>query len=409
MQFSPQQEKALAEMASWFRTGNHKQQPFFYLAGYAGTGKTTLARYLTEGIDGDVLFAAYTGKAALQLTKSGCQASTIHSLTYSLVRPDEGRIAELKEQLETATPSSRETIIHQLNELGKPRFTLNTESKLASDSTALLVLDECSMIDEDMAKDILSFGKPVLILGDPGQLPPVSGAGYFTSRTPDVMLTEIHRQARDNPIIALSLYIREHGTVPQNFSEESGGFGAIHAAGDRLLSYDQILCGKNATRLHRNGMVRRLMGFTSPLPQEGDKLIILRNDRERGLFNGLFAEANSFPSESGSVNFSLYMDFTTELGVEFRDTEVFSGYFEEYENPGLLKQIPFYLRQGKVEADYGYALTVHKAQGSQWPHVLVIDDGMYRWGPKYEKQRRQWLYTAVTRAQESVKVVRMRQ
>ena len=57
------------------------------------------------------------------------------------------------------------------------------------------------MVDEDLGRDLLSFGKPVLVLGDPAQLPPVKGGGFFTEAEPDVMLTEVHRQAADNPII----------------------------------------------------------------------------------------------------------------------------------------------------------------------------------------------------------------
>ena len=66
------------------------------------------------------------------------------------------------------------------------------------------MIDECSMVDEELGRDLLSFGKPILVLGDPAQLPPVKGGGFFTETAPDVMLTEIHRQAEGSAIIRAS-------------------------------------------------------------------------------------------------------------------------------------------------------------------------------------------------------------
>ena len=157
----------------------------FRLFGYAGVGKTTLARHVAEHAAGEALFAAFTGKAALVLRSKGCDgASTIHSLIYTRRRGQERR---------------------------RRRFTLNKDG-LAS-KASLIVIDECSMVDEELGRDLLSFGKPILVLGDPAQLPPVKGGGFFTESEPDVMLTEIHRQAADNPIIRLSQIIRTGGEV----------------------------------------------------------------------------------------------------------------------------------------------------------------------------------------------------
>ena len=164
-------------VSNWLKDKNGPQ--VFRLFGWAGTGKSTLARYLAEGVRG-VKYAAFTGKAALVMRKKGCRgASTIHSLIYTLVSEKEG----------------------------EPRFALDPESEAAS--ADLIVIDEVSMVDEALATDLLSFGTKVLVLGDPFQLPPVQGAGFFTMAEPDIMLTEIHRQARDNPIIRMSVDIRE--------------------------------------------------------------------------------------------------------------------------------------------------------------------------------------------------------
>src|SRR5215210_9157695 len=189
MTWSPQQDAALKAVADWLRRGD---QPVFRLFGYAGTGKTTLARHIAEGVDGEVAFGAYTGKAALVLRTKGCpDASTIHSMIYRSRESDEGG----------------------------PQFVLNRQSPVARAS--LIIIDECSMVDEELGRDLLSFGQPVLVLGDPAQLPPVKGGGFFTEGEPDVMLTEVHRQARDNPIIRLSMVVREGGRLPHGRHGES--------------------------------------------------------------------------------------------------------------------------------------------------------------------------------------------
>ena len=146
MQFSPEQDKALIEVDRWLKAGDRQ---IFRLFGYAGTGKTTLARHLAEGVEGDVLFAAFTGKAAQVLRSKGAKkASTIHSLIY---RP------KGEEAVEDEETGKTEVL---------PMFSLNRQSPLAKAS--LIIIDECSMVDEDLGRDLLSFGTPVLVLGDPG-------------------------------------------------------------------------------------------------------------------------------------------------------------------------------------------------------------------------------------------------
>ena len=187
--WSPQQDQALKNIATWLKAG-HPQ--IFRLFGYAGTGKTTLARHIAEGIDGDVVFAAYTGKAALVLRNKGCDdARTIHSLIYRAQDVD----AEV------------------------PSFVINEQSP--ANEAALIIIDECSMVDEELGRDLLSFGRPVLVLGDPAQLPPVKGGGFFTEAEPDFMLTEVHRQEADNPIVRMSMIVREGGRLERGTYGES--------------------------------------------------------------------------------------------------------------------------------------------------------------------------------------------
>ena len=187
MEFSPQQDEALQAVARWLKTGKPQ---LFRLFGYAGTGKTTLARYFAEHVDGQVQFAAFTGKAA-QVLRSQGRGQRPHHPFADLPAKGRGMVAD---EVTGKTSMS-------------PTFSLNRQSPISR--AKLVVIDECSMVDEQLGRDLISFGTPILVLGDPGQLPPISGGGFFTDHEPDFLLTEIHRQARDNPILRLALDVRE--------------------------------------------------------------------------------------------------------------------------------------------------------------------------------------------------------
>ena len=142
------------------------------------------------------------------------------------------------------------------------------------------------MVDEELGRDLLSFGKPVLVLGDPAQLPPVKGGGFFTEAEPDVMLTEVHRQARDNPIIRLSMAVREGGRLPLGRHGESKVVRRTDIDAAEVTRADQVLVGLNRTRRLYNARIRELLGFRDPMPAAGEKLVCLRNDKTQGLLNG---------------------------------------------------------------------------------------------------------------------------
>src|SRR5246127_3487498 len=180
--FSPHQDAALKAVADWLKAkpGRAGTPQVFRLFGYAGTGKTTLARHVAEGVDGEVKYAAFTGKAALVMRNKGCDgASPTHPLTS---RPRESDSEQPSFELWDDAPASK---------------------------AKLIVIDECSMVDAELGRDLLSFGAPLLVLGDPAQLPPIQGGGFFTNAEPDAMLTEIHRQALNDPIVRLSMDVRE--------------------------------------------------------------------------------------------------------------------------------------------------------------------------------------------------------
>ncbi|SIQ55747.1 exodeoxyribonuclease-5 [Rhizobium sp. RU35A] len=374
MQFAPQQDEALKAVSTWLKEGRSQ---VFRLFGYAGTGKTTLARHFAENVDGDVLFAAFTGKAAQVLRSRGASnAKTIHSLIY---RP---RGEEAVEDEETGKTSIA------------PMFSINRQSPVAK--AALIIIDECSMVDEQLGKDLMSFGTPILVLGDPGQLPPVSGGGYFTDQEPDYLLTEIHRQARDNPIIQLAMHVREGKEIMYGDYGTAQVISRNEVTQPLVLEADQVLVGTNKTRRRYNQRLRELKGFSQAYPQSGDKLVCLRNDPAKGLLNGSLWQVMSSSRETVKPGINLMIrpeDDDMDRGAA--KIKLLKQAFEEE------GEIPWSTRKRYDEFDFGYALTVHKAQGSQWNNVVLFDES---WA--FRDTRERWLYTAITRAAETITIVR---
>ncbi|MCB1448052.1 MAG: ATP-dependent RecD-like DNA helicase [Rhizobiaceae bacterium] len=375
MQFSTQQDEALRAVSRWLK---EPRSQVFRLFGYAGTGKTTLARHFAEEVDGDVLFAAFTGKAAQVLRSRGASnAKTIHSLIY---RPKGEE--EVEDEVTGKTSVS-------------PMFSINRQSPVAR--AKLIVIDECSMVDEALGKDLLSFGTKVLVLGDPGQLPPVSGGGFFTEHEPDYLLTEIHRQARDNPIIELAMHVREGKEIMLGNYGTAQVIGRQDVTQDLVLGADQVLVGTNKTRRRYNQRLRELKGFPNGYPSAGDKLVCLRNDQVKGLLNGSLWQVMSSSKETTKPGINLLVrpeDDDMDRGAA--KIKLLKAAFEDVDG-----EIPWSMRKRYDEFDYGYALTVHKAQGSQWNDVVLFDES---WA--FRDTRERWLYTAITRAAETLTIVK---
>jgi exodeoxyribonuclease-5 len=296
--------------------------------------------------------------------------------------------------MDMAHPDFAETAAMERAELERvraPAFALNPGSALAE--AKLLVVDEVSMVAERIGRDAESFKKKILVLGDPAQLPPVRGGGYFTNAKPDVLLTEIHRQAADNPIIRWATMARRGEVIPYANEGLARKMQRTAINDDWLArSAGQILTGKNETRRKLNGTIRSTRGFTSKLPMKGDALVCLMNDHQLGVLNG--------------VTCSAYSDATADVG-----TPDALGLDITYEGRLLLDQVldtgPFLGTEGDpfrkyLQMDYGYALTVHKSQGSQYPTVTLYDDGF---GKREPDTRKRWLYTAITRAEHQLYIV----
>lgn len=401
MEWSPQQAAAIDEVGAWLRGGNSTPQVYF-LSGYAGTGKTTLALHLAKQQDGEFVGAAFTGKAASVLRRKGwTNANTIHGLIYAPREVPEEYIKGLKERIiKCESEPLRKVLIDELNEAKKPSFELKPE---ALDDVDLVVIDEVSMVGEELGRDLLSFGKKILVLGDPAQLPPVSGTGFFTRDKPDFLLTEIHRQARDNPIIGMASIVRQNGYLAK------GNYGHCKVIDRRKeeinpLQFDQLICGLNRTRRSMNDKYRDLLGWTGTVPVQGDKIICLKNNRQRGLLNGTHWWVQDCEDKGDYLRMRVMSWENYQIAAELEAEEhlfkeekamlVDSHLFD-----ADLADLQWYERKRAEEFDFGYIITCHKSQGSQWKKVFVLNESY-----AFREDRNRWLYTAITRAEETVVV-----
>ena len=386
MKCSGQQLQALDAISKWLKT----DQQIFRLFGYAGVGKTTIAKYAATGA---TLFCAFTGKAAYVLRQKGCEAFTIHQLIYCPKDRSQRKLKELEVELKNTEDPMKiadleRHIAFEHKKLNSPNFVLNPDSPVKT--ADLIIVDECSMVNEQMAMDLMSYGTKILVLGDPAQLPPVMGTGYFIKAEPDFMLTEIHRQAKGNPIIGLATRVRQQEEI-----RPDGGmvvpWGSVTP--DEVMGYDQILVGRNATRKATNRKIRTLLGRQSDTPEEGDRLVCLRNDHEVGLLNGAIWEVES--CFDGDEFLDLIV-FDPDSRANYIAVEAHRHHFMS----DAPTQIPFWIRKEAQEFDYGYALTVHKSQGSEWDKVLIFDES-----GAFGRDAHKHLYTAITRASGKVTVV----
>jgi exodeoxyribonuclease-5 len=396
--WSPQQEQALTLARRWMDDPRAPQT--FYLAGYAGTGKTTIAKELWSHAGGRALSAAFTGKAASVMAAKGLPgATTVHRLIYTPAGEDDA-VEDLRVELRALEairePDRRallrmEALRRQMEELGgrsKPRFLLKEESEVSA--APLVILDECSMVSQRLGEDLLSFGTKVLVLGDPAQLPPVRGTGYFTDAAPDFFLTEIHRQAAESPILRLATIVREGRPLPRGEWGAARVVGGVTAA--EACRADQLLCGTNAKRRAINARQRQLAARAGPWPLAGEKLVCLRNDHQLGLLNGTQWEASRDAEVDEEDEMVIHLAVRPDVGGPELEFQAERDLFVNDERKAAFGS-------GLQAFTYGYGLTVHKAQASQWGSVILFADWPGR------ASYNQWLYTGITRAADELTVV----
>jgi exodeoxyribonuclease-5 len=382
MQLSEDQEKALAKLLAWYQ--DPERSRFITLGGYAGTGKTTLIAVLRNELlrlDKSLRFAfcSYTGKAAQNLKNKLKEAgalsardsvSTIHGLIYNPREDSDGRISgwDRKDELERG----------------------------------LIIVDEASMVDALIWTDLLSYNIPIIAVGDHGQLPPISG-NFNLMQTPQLLLTQIHRQAEGNPIIKVSQFARTTGLVPP----ERYGPGVVkylkedcdaqEKSGELLESYSPdtlILCGYNNTRVRINQFMRAARGYETPKPAGGDRVICLRNNHKKGIYNGMLGTIeNIAPARKDWYQAEIQLDDRERL----YEGLIYAPQFNAGKGVNFTKD-----RKLAMEGDlfdFGYALTVHKAQGGQARRVVLFEE---RFAQMDDEMWRRWLYTGVTRAEEEL-------
>lgn len=389
--WSPQQARALDAVGRWMRSGADR---VFRLFGAAGTGKTHLAAAIAEMAHVPVIFAAPTAKAAMMLSRRGCPAQTIHSLIYRVTPRSRARLDALVDRLAVTDPVSPEyesmlaDIAEEEHILAQPLFSLVGRD---FDDDTIIIVDECSMVDQTVGGDLMSHGCRVIAIGDPYQLPPVRGEGYFCDGTqPDAMLDEIHRQAADSPIIAMATAVRSGDSLP--IGDYGCGCAVIPRSSDfrdRALESSQIITGRNRTRRACNRRIRELRGLTGAVAVS-DRVVCLRNDPDLGIRNGQIWTVMDVSFSGGLADITMD-DAADGMHTVQAHLDHFTG----------MTPLAYSRGNGVAELDHGWAITTHKAQGSQWSDVLVIDESA-AFGP----QASRWLYTAITRAQHSVAVVR---
>ena len=396
------QIKADKLIEDWFL---HSTKQIFVLAGFAGTGKSTLLQHTVCNTlklvpDESAAFDTPTGKAATVLIRKGVPASTLHRLIYqSITEEKEIELNGKKVKIEKLSFKRRESI---------------------DKSIRLIILDEASMVSDPVLRDLTEFGVKLLLCGDNAQLPPVEGVNTYL-RTPDYTLREIVRQQLGNPVIRLSELAREGKYIPYGrYGESALVLSKRIFGGERrknyLLKADQIICGINKTRKMINDEIRALRGLGA-LPQSGDKLICTLNNWEQfidgeykfNLVNGIIGTAyDPFYDGSSGIGFMQFKpdfldDFCPEA-IPF-DSGIFTegnyfykhgDYFEKFNDEGEATGA-FTLNR----FEFGYCISCHKAQGSEFDNVVVFDESY-----AFKEDKNRWLYTAVTRAKKKLVILR---
>lgn len=355
MNLSSDQVWAFEALKEWKASGH----PEFTLAGLAGTGKTTLIREAIHGenkLFDDVHVMALAGKAASVLRSKGVFATTIHSHIYN--PPDKHSQGCWVKKPGQEVP-------------GK-----------------VFIVDEASMVSTDLYRDLLSFGRPILWVGDHGQLEPI-GENPRLMETASIKLERIHRQAEDSPIIAFAHALRSARPFKERVSD---ALTLCQTAKGSLVEHvleekpDQVIVGFNKTRHAVNAAIRGGLGYKGS-PQAGDRVICIKNHRNQGVFNGMQATIISLKKESENY---VWCDIDVEGQIMDNVKMAKRSFGVDLPSDVKIKDADTTLW------DYAYAITCHKSQGSEWKHVLVYEQLVDSWDP------RRWSYTAATRAAQKL-------
>ena len=412
IELSAEQNRVKEDLLAWVDDSyaGKNEKPFTTMAGLAGTGKTTLLGFLAAELRQRrayvrIGFITYTGKASLvlgsKLTDLGPDdyVGTIHALIYyPLTDEKTGRI-----------------------EGWYRKDFLDVD---------FIFVDEASMVGSEIWNDLLEYNIPIIAIGDHGQLPPVGSDSFNLMAEPEFLLTEIHRQAMDNPIIKLSMLAREEGWI--DYGVYGTGIAKLHWSDPRckkiIAAYNKdsdliALCGMNRTRVQLNKMIRKNYGL-SGIPKVGERLICLKNNKNIGVMNGQLGQLNGINNlgknfydiqmKMDGLKFDVWLfclkdafgkAFAQEAYNQSNMLETKLELGDEVEKQMRTEMSNYYMgldekRKMRVDLfDFGYAISVHKSQGSEWNRVIMFDE---RNSHQSDDDYTRWLYTGITRAKEKL-------
>ena len=393
MELTIKQELGLKEILNRYKN----KEKYVTIAGYAGTGKSTLVKFAIAALDVDpsrVAYATYTGKAAEVLRRKGNEgACTLHRLLYNHIPKSNGGFIRV------------------------PKKTLEVE---------VVVVDEVSMVPKTMINMLLRHNIYVIFLGDPFQLPQIDkNEANDLLDHPHVFLDEIMRQAAESEIIQLSMKIRNRDKIDFMHGKEVIVMPRKQLTTGCLTWADQILVATNTTRHSINNQMRQILGYEG-LPQDGERMICLKNywddlnDDGDSLVNGTtgiirnpFENFRIIPKYIKTPNPTIpiiqgefYADGsdTPFSSIEMDKRMIMEGEpFLDWKTSYQLGKLAYKIGDIRPrEFAFAYAITCHKAQGSEWDKVSTIEENF----PFDRTEHARWLYTAVTRASEKKVLVR---
>lgn len=376
-----------------------RKERYTVISGYAGTGKSTLVKFIVAALpninpDEDVIYTSFTGKATQVLQKKGNKnVSTLHKLLFESIPKPDG----------TFFRKPVEFIPYKI-----------------------VIVDECSMVPKELLQRLIKYNVHIICLGDPGQLPPINkNEDNHLLDNPHIFLDEIMRQEAESEIINLTMDIRAGKPLAHYQGKEVQVLNKDELTTGMLLWADQIICAKNETRIALNNQMRNLLGRSGG-PQDGDKVICLKNNWD-------IYSVNDNPLVNGTIgylkdSFSTYINLPRQITSDGqpKKLDILTANFisDTKEDYGILNMDKQLITTGVPGLDwktsykmgrnwrfqdkipdqftYGYAITCHKSQGSEWDNVLVIEEGF----PFEKEEHKQWLYTAATRAAKKLVIIK---
>lgn len=386
IELTDEQHELKRQIIRWYKSGN---KPYYYYSGAAGTGKTTVIQSVISDMglaDNEIISAAFVGKAVLVLMRHGLKACTIHSLIYNTTF-----VNETVHCLDSRGELQRKT-------KRKMQFILKDH---LDPSIKLIIIDEAAMVNDKMREELLSFGIPVVMLGDHNQLPPVIGKSSILDH-PDFILTKIMRQSENDPIVYLSQCILNDIPIDYGTYGLSRVIPSIEVDRHLIDDYDIVICAKNKTRDTLNTSIREeILNCHSDAPTIGDKMICRQNNWDECL-DGMFLTNGTVGTITDIDYSSLYRNLIyVGFQPDYMDKsfELLDLDYKYLKTPFAEKKDYGFSSFNKFE--YAYAITAHLSQGSEYDRVLFMAEFFHD-----KEMTKKLEYTAITRAKVMIDIVK---